>query len=81
MSLTISQARVALNVPARCANNNCVIDGQARLREALDLAMGGKTQLYTEDSEAPSYVLRAVKGLQSWITHHDEQAAREAQYR
>ena len=65
MPYTIANARAALVVPPATANNNCVIDGQFRLREALKLA----SNFYGEADAAPDYVLRAVSGLESWVRH------------
>jgi hypothetical protein len=63
--VTIADATQALNVPVSTQNNNCVCDGQVRLREALKLA----SHFYKDEDAAPEYVLRAVKGLQSWVDH------------
>ena len=62
---TMQTAREALNVPADVANNNCVIDGQKRLREMLKLA----DSFYRDDAQAPDYVVAAVDGLASWVNH------------
>lgn len=59
---TIAIARAALEVPASVQNNNCVQDGQWRLRDALKLAAPCK-----DEDPAPSYVLKAVRDLQSWV--------------
>jgi hypothetical protein len=63
--LTIGQARAALVVPASAQNVSVVQDGQFRLREALGLA--GRSR--RDEDEAPSYVVTAVRGLQSWVEH------------
>lgn len=60
---TIATAAATLNVPASTANNNCVQDGQSRLRHALKLA----AHFYKDDDAAPDYVLTAAAGLQSWV--------------
>lgn len=55
----MQEARDALTVPAHKANNNCVQDAQWRLRDALKLA--GDRDL------APSWVVKAVQDLRSWL--------------
>jgi hypothetical protein len=61
--MTMNEARAALVVPTSKANNNCVQDAQTRLREALKLAqMAG-----SRSDEAPSYVVKAVQDLRSWL--------------
>lgn len=59
---TIALATAALNVPASTQNNNCVQDAQWRLRDALKLAASCR-----DEDVAPSYVLKAVADLQSWV--------------
>lgn len=61
MSLTEARARLAL--PADKANNNCVQDARLRLREAIILAES------TGRADAPSYVLKAIRDLDSWLGH------------
>jgi hypothetical protein len=59
--LTMTEARAALSaIPFRFLNNNCVQDAAARLRAAMDLA-GDR------DVDAPSYVVKAVNDLASWL--------------
>jgi hypothetical protein len=45
------------------SNNNCVQDAQWRLRDALKLAR----QRLSDTDPAPSYVVKAVKDLRSWL--------------
>lgn len=59
---TIAAAIAALEVPASVQNSNVVQDAQWRLRDALKLAAP-----YKDEDPAPSYVLKAVHGLQSWV--------------
>lgn len=62
-NLTLSAVAEFLKVPAHCANNNCVQDAQWRLRDALKLA----ASVRVAHTEAPSYVVKAVADLQSWV--------------
>lgn len=59
---TIAIARAALEVPASVQNSNVVQDAQWRLRDALRLAAPCR-----DEDPAPSYVLKAVRDLQSWV--------------
>lgn len=62
--MTMNEARhILTDIPVDKRNNNCVQDGQWRLREALKLA----DNFYGPDEVVPDYVLKAVKGLQSWL--------------
>jgi hypothetical protein len=61
--VTLAQAIAALQVPAHKANNNCVQDAQWRLRDAIKLALRGGT----EADKAPSYVVKSVADLRSWL--------------
>lgn len=62
--MTLNEARLAAaQVPAHLVNNNCVQDGQYRLREALALA----ERFYGSDDPAPAYVRKAVADLRSWF--------------
>lgn len=63
--MTMNEARAALTVPTNLANNNCVQDAQARLREVL--ALTGRVGDDGGDSEAPSYVVERVRWLKNWI--------------
>lgn len=61
--LTMTEARAALRaIPVQYLNNNCVQDACARLRAALDLAIGEPNRVV-----APSYVVKAVTDLASWL--------------
>ena len=60
--MTIAEAITAHDaIPADKRNNNCVQDAQWRLRDAIKLA---DTIGHTE---APSYVVKAVHDLRSWL--------------
>jgi hypothetical protein len=61
--MTMLDAHNAHTVPAHKANNNCVQDAQWRLRDALTLA--GRMHALTD--AAPSYVVKAVSDLRSWL--------------
>lgn len=64
MPMTMHQAARALTeIPADKVNDNCVLDAQWRLRDAIKLAYN----LYTPDDAAPSYVIERVKNLRSWF--------------
>lgn len=61
--MNIATATAALDVPANMRNNNCVMDAQWRLRDALKLA----ARRHTADADAPTYVVQAVADLRSWL--------------
>ena len=64
--MTMNEASAALNdVPVKFLNNNCVQDAARRLRAALDLACHGGF----EYDAAPSYVVKAVNDLASWLSY------------
>lgn len=64
--LTMNEASAALNdVPAKFLNNNCVRDAQWRLADAIQLACHGGF----EYEAAPSYVVKAVNDLASWLSY------------
>jgi hypothetical protein len=63
--MTIDEAVKKLNVPVEVQNVNTVQDAQWRLRDALKLA----SRRLSGSDDAPSYVLEAVRGLDSWINH------------
>jgi hypothetical protein len=61
--LTMTEARAAIRaIPVQYLNNNCVQDAAARLRAAKDLASGEPNRV-----DAPSYVVKAVNDLASWL--------------
>jgi hypothetical protein len=61
--LTMTEARAAIRaIPVQYLNNNCVQDAAARLRAAMDLASGEPNRV-----DAPSYVVKAVNDLASWL--------------
>lgn len=61
--MLIAEAIAAHKVPAHKANNNCVQDAQWRLHDAIKLAKHSRC----DTDEAPSYVVKAVNDLKSWV--------------
>ena len=62
--MTLVEALAAHDaIPADKRNNNCVQDAQWRLRDMIKLAE--RVERNTE--EAPSYVVKAVRDLRSWL--------------
>lgn len=61
--MTINDAIAALEVPEHKRNDNCVQDAQARLREKLRLAQ----KFHADTEEAPDFVQKSVRSLQSWL--------------
>lgn len=76
MTMTMQAARDALNnVPPQFRNDNTVQDALARLLENLELAGERRGD---PDDLAPSYVVKAVEGLNSWVEHSKASMVREA---
>jgi hypothetical protein len=63
-------------LPADVANDNCVQDALARLRE--NLAMVDRTRRYYETQPAPDYLVRYRDKLFAWIEEARKSNARRA---